>query len=361
MNKAKTISIISYTQEGENDAYKYVLKSYPRGKDYGDIKFSCQVPQKVATIDRYSNCILCECDGWLPVPVGKITDFTKLEEIWTNNSAQTIQQDVKDKKFTNCAVTHCGVINRNKHVIQHQLIIGIDDSCNLQCPSCRKELIMHESGPLYDMKLNAVNHTIDLLNNFTQPIHIILACNGDPLASHIYRPLLKKYIGLPTQTFTLFTNGLLIKKQLKNTALENRITKYKISVDAGSADVYEKVRLGGKWNILLENLEYLSGKNKLVTLVFTIQNNNYRDVLNFEKLCKKYNFNGSITQLDDWATWPSDHNQRFDSWSDMHGTFNEHNVTDPAHKNYEDCRNFVKQLKYSKLTVMPLVKERLKI
>ena len=53
-----------------------------RGKDHlVPNTYSCNRPWKTVTIDQFTNCILCVCDGWLPEPVGQITDFEKLEDI----------------------------------------------------------------------------------------------------------------------------------------------------------------------------------------------------------------------------------------------------------------------------------------
>lgn len=349
--------------------YQYVLDTYPRGlHSHQTITNSCNRPWKAVTIDTYTNCMLCICDGWLPNPVGKITDFARLEDIWTNHTAQTIQQTVTDKKFTWCAVNHCGIANHNNYESVYQLIFGIDDSCNLQCPSCRREKRMHVDGPLFAQKLQAVEHTVQLLNNFDQRIHVTLACSGDPLASHIYRPLLWSYRGKPSQSFTLFTNGLLIKKQLENTALLPRITEFRISTDAGSKAVYEQVRLGGKWESLMENFDFLhayrqsAGHNFAVNLPFVVQKNNFFDIDNFVDLCKKYNFRGSLTHLDDWGTWNRSPVADPDVWTINNGTYLEHNVSDPGHPDYQECRQRVQQARQCQLiSVTPRLAQLLEL
>lgn len=335
-------------EKDSNVAYQYNLNdsTYPRGKDLAiSVTNNCNRPSKTVTIDMYTNCMLCICDGWLPKPVGEITDFEKLEDIWHNPRALEIQQDVKDKKFTWCAVEHCGIKDHNNYEPIYQLIFGIDDSCNLHCPSCRREQRMHTSGPLYDKKLQAVKHTVNLLNKFEPRIHITLACSGDPLASHIYRPLLHSYEPKPSQTFTLFTNGLLLKKQLEKSNIRQSITNYWISVDAGSAEVYHQVRLGGDWKILMENFEFLSanrGKSQ-VLLMYVVQQKNYKDIFNFFEMCKQFNFQGNLVHLDDWGTWNNDVVAQPDVWTIKHGIFSDHNVLDFNHPEYAQCKEIVIQ------------------
>jgi hypothetical protein len=329
-------------------AYDFVMQSHPRGKDNTHpITTICNRPNKAVTIDMYTNCMLCVCDGWIPKPVGEITDFERLEDIWDNPIAKIIQEDVGSKKFTWCAVDHCGIKFQNNIEPTYHLVFGIDDSCNLYCPSCRRDQRMHTNGPLFDKKLNAVNHTVKLLEAFDPKIHIVLACSGDPLASHIYRPLIQSYNSKPSQTFTLFTNGLLLKKQLEKTSILNSITRYQISIDAGSADVYSQVRYGGNWNILMENLEFLANNkrpNANVLLFYVLQQKNYRDVFNFAKVCEQFGFCGHISQLDDWGTWNNQPTKTPDSWTIKNGIYADHNVLNPLHPEWQSCKEIMAEL-----------------
>jgi len=350
-------------EKDPNVAYRYVMNSHPRGRQQRQpITNSCNRPWKTVTIDGYNNCMLCICDGWIPKPVGKITDFKNLEDIWNNPIAHEIQNDVEEKKFTWCAVEHCGIKHHSNYESKFQIILGIDDSCNLECPSCRREKRMHTEGTLYEEKLRAVEHTVNLLNKFDKPVHIVFNCSGDPLASYISRPFLQSYVGNDKQTFTLFTNGILIKKLLPTTAIFSRINDYRISIDAGSPEIYKKVRVGGDWNTLMNSFDFLSaqGLSKYVNLQFTVQKNNFRDIDNFVKLLEKYNFRGSLTQLDDWGTWNYDTVQFPDEWTIKNGTYLEHNVLNSTHPLHQECRSIVSAAKdYPKLHLMPRLKQLL--
>lgn len=327
--------------------YAYKLNNMPRGKNIKiPITNSCNVPYRHVVVDFNSNCLICECDGWLPIPVGKVTDFESLQDLFNSPIAQVLQQDIDDKKFTWCAVEYCNIKNQNIIKRKFELAINIDESCNLNCPSCRRDSIMHISGPEVERKQQDINRIMSWLKNFNEPIHIILSGNGDPLASNIIRPLIKNYQPKSTQTFRLFTNGLLLKKQLENSPLLPNITEFSISVDAGSAEVYEKVRLGGRWKVLLENLQYLKAlqKENSVQLNFAVQNSNWHDLSNFVDLCLSHGFRANIHQLDDWGTWNSAPVDTPDSWTIVNGTYLDHNVLNRSHLNYTRCRDTVKKL-----------------
>jgi organic radical activating enzyme len=328
-------------------AQDYKLKSMPRGKDsLTNITNTCNIPNKTITVDFNSDCFICGCDGWLPISVGKVKDFDSFDQLLNSPIAKILRQDIQNKKFTWCAVDHCGIKNYNIDRARYELLINIDESCNLHCPSCRREQIMHIDGPEVESKQQDVNRIITWLEKFNEPIQIVLSGNGDPLASTIIRPLIKFYKPKSTQFFKLFTNGLLIKKQLEDSAILPNIDSFSISVDAGSGPVYETVRKGGSWKVLMENFDYLKSikKDQLIVLNFAVQKNNYKDLDNFVKLCNKYKFNGNIHHLDDWGTWNYSEVDTPDAWTLVNGTFISNNVLGNKHPNYKECQDLVKNL-----------------
>jgi wyosine [tRNA(Phe)-imidazoG37] synthetase (radical SAM superfamily) len=166
---------------------------------------------------------------------------------------------------------------------------------------------MYNSGPEYQTKLTQVQYLVGLLEQIESPIHIVMSGNGDPLASNIMRPLIHNFKPGPEQTIRLFTNGLLLEKQLTDATIVNNITQYFISIDAGSASVYEHVRRPGRWDILLKNFDFLKPlvvkTNAEVLLKFVLQQANWQDMENFVRLCQRYQFKGVINRLEDWGTW----------------------------------------------------------
>lgn len=314
-------------------ALKFTLHSMPRGRHYNEpITHSCQIPYKSLTIDLNGNCFICVCDGWLPIPVGRIQDFSSLEDIWNCTIAQTLQKDINNKKFTWCAVKHCGITERNLIVEEYQILLNIDESCNLACPSCRQAQILHTEGPEFQRKVDQTIHFIRLLENFHKPVKLTLSGNGDPFASLIVRSLITDYQPLSQHKIKLHTNGLLLKKLLPKSKLLPHISEYLISVDAGSAEVYADVRRPAQWESLIENLDFLCTLAKehksAVFLNFCYQQANFRDLKNFINLCNFYKFCGSVTALNDWGTW---------------GNFEEQNVLDPKHVLYNESNSILQE------------------
>jgi len=327
-----------------------IFANYPRGQDWPTpINNHCDQPFRVVNIDLEGDCYVCQCEAHLPVSVGNITDFDRLQDVWTNPIAIKLQQTILDRSYTYCAVQHCGIINADHVMNRYQIGINIDESCNLSCPSCRRQSINHTSGPLYHTRLAKVMHLIDLVNQFTEPVHIVMSGNGDPLASAIMRPLLLNWQPKNHQTIKLHTNGLLMKKLLPTSSILEHISEFHISVDAGSESVYEVVRRPGKFDALLENLEWLRNnrpRNAQVTLLFVVSAMNVSSIVPFADLCQRYGFTGEYTKLDNWGT--------FDN-------FDSQDVSRASHPMHSTmCQQLALVAEKSHVTISPFLKKFIK-
>jgi len=324
----------------------------PRGADFaGTITNNCRHPWQDIVVDFDLNCFICHCDAWLPIPVGKVDDFNSIREVFQSPGARELQEDIEQKKFTYCAVTHCGILDHHQAQDRYNLFVNIDESCNLACPSCRRELIMHDRGPVFEQKQQAVYRVMSWLDQFDRPINITMSGNGDCLASHIMRPLVTQYVPKPEQSFTIFTNGLLIKKQLPNAPILSAIREFRISVDAASAEVYEQVRRPGKWSVLMDNFDWLdqNGYSNRVILLFVVQQKNYTDLPFFVKMCEARGYRAFVSQLDDWATWTNDSS---DIFTIKNGTLFDNDVLNPAHPEHQACLQTIRDSKIPYATAL---------
>jgi MoaA/NifB/PqqE/SkfB family radical SAM enzyme len=297
----------------------------------------CNFAEKVLSIDNQGNCFLCICDGWLPISVGHITDFNSMEEIWQTELAKKIQKDLEDKNYTWCSVDYCGIKNMDKIVDKYYISINIDESCNLQCPTCRSFFMNFTDGKIYENKLIWANHIVKLLEKFDKPTVVAMSGNGDPFASLIYRPLLMSIKPNNQHRYRIMTNGLLLKKLLVKTSIYKNIQEYSISIDAGDAETYERVRLKGKWNMLIENLDFLKNelddKNKSVNLNFCLHKENLSSLFNFVELVERYEWTGTIQPIEDWSTLKN---------------FSEQNILNSNHSLFNDTIEKIKIISKNK-------------
>jgi MoaA/NifB/PqqE/SkfB family radical SAM enzyme len=296
---------------------RHAYSLYDRKPKQG-ITHTCNLPRKVISVDVEGNCMLCSCDAWLPISVTNILDVRHLSDVWRTDLAKKLQDDVDSKKFTWCSVNSCGVMNRDQVRDSHYISINVDESCNLACPSCRISKINWTSGPKYENRLRIAKHLLHLIDGFDDPLEVMMSGNGDPFASLIYRPLLLDMKPKENISLRLLTNGLLIKKLMPHTRMKDNIKFLDISIDAGDKHTYEKVRLGGRWETLRDNLDYVKANFKCpVTLKFVLQKNNLDSLDNFVELVDSYGFSGNIMPIEDWSSMKD---------------FKDHNVLDKNHR-----------------------------
>ena len=318
---------------------KPTWKLYDRTEKQG-ITNNCNLPFKVVSIDHDGNCMLCTCDGWLPISVCNIMDIDSFDKIWQTPRAIALQQDVSSKKFTYCSVDSCNIKNQDVLFENYYINLNYDESCNLACPTCRPQAINITSGTKYEHKLKMSKHISKLISKFDHACTINMSGNGDPFASLIYRKFLMTVEPNPKHKYRLLTNGLLLKKLLAKTKIYNNIDVIDISIDAGDQQTYERVRKGGSWPILIENLDYLKSLDldALIRLNMVVQVENFHSIKHFDKLLQKYNWNGRISRLEDWSTF----NKKQWQWR---------NISDKSHPLHGNLEQQIKNISNKKIFI----------
>ena len=143
------------------------------------------------------------------------------------------------------------------------------------------------------------------MSDVDSPINVHIGSDGDPFASLVYRYFMRNVPQHKDHKYTLMTNALLLKKQYKHskTVFDN-LTELQISIDGASKDTYEKLRLGGDWKQLNENLEFIS-KNMTfdVCLHMVVQNDNWTEIPMMLELADRYQFSRVyFNKIEDWST-----------------------------------------------------------
>jgi len=150
------------------------------------------------------------------------------------------------------------VINKNNPSID---VIEINKNCNLDCIMCKTSL---SKRPDFNMSLNLFENILKKMKrlglNFTT-LHTI----GEPLMNKNlfkYFELLRKYkIKIFLSTNVIPLNEKNIIKLLKWTDI---IHTLRFSIDGATKDVYEKIRLNGKFNMLIRNLDTFKKMNNRI-------------------------------------------------------------------------------------------------
>jgi organic radical activating enzyme len=325
-------------------AYRFADSNMSFNKDLQLKGKYCYHPFNSVTIDTRGECFVCICQAWLPISVGNILDFNSLTDIVRSPKAREIQSSIVDGTYKYCDNKTCHLIAQNELEtrLDHRpdtvnwIVFAIDDSCNLTCPSCRTEMIFVNKGEEFEHRMKISNHITKLIQEHHQFLRFTLSGDGDPFASHVYRNILENLqLTKDDQVeIEIVTNGILAKSHWdRMTGIHNHITRFKISFDAGSPEVYAITRRGGDWNKLIESSEYIikwkqkNYSDMEVVANFVVQTSNYKDIHNYVNITKKLGFEEiSFQKVVDWGKW------------DTTGVnyFVDHAVWMESHSNYQE-------------------------
>lgn len=300
----------------------------------------CPRPFDTILIDRQGSCYACECQSWLPQSIGNLQIKT-LSEIIGGKMHQYLQSSIADGTYRYCNEHQCSYIRSHEIFhgrpdrVQH-LRLAIDDSCNLRCPSCRTGMRFHKEGPAYNLGIRLADRINDWLHNHDHAIQVHMGSDGDPFASHVYRHFMEQTPKRDNIKYSILTNGLMIKDfHHKIPHIIDNLQELGVSIDGASKLTYEKLRLGGKWDKINENLEYMAKLRQKhdfrFILHFVVQKDNYHEMEDIILLGKKYNADRVwLNKIEDW---------------NVLANFGEVDIFDSSHPLHNDYKKKLEQVK----------------
>ena len=293
-----------------------------------NIKNKCPRPFDTVLIDKQGSCYACECTSWLPQSVGNL-QLKSLGEIIGSDMHQHLQGSITDGTYRFCNEHQCSYIKSGTTQwegqpggIQH-LRLAIDDSCNLRCPSCRKGMIFHKEGSAYNLGIRLADKINDWLLTFHYPMQVHIGSDGDPFASHVYRHFMQHTPQRDNIRYSMLTNGLMFREFCGTVPhIINNLQELGVSIDGASKETYEKLRLGGKWNKILEGLEYMAVLKKKhhfrFNLHMVVQQENWHEMENMLELVHKYGVDMVyFNKIEDWNTGIDFKSQNFTQFDEF--------------------------------------------
>lgn len=301
------------------------------------IERTCRKPYDTLLIDKQGSCYACECTAWLPQSIGNL-QLSSMEQILSSDMRLRLQESVNDGTYRYCNEHQCPwlkekVFDEPEGQDIRFLRLAIDQSCNLRCPSCRNTLIFHKSGNAYNLGKRLADKINHWLRDCSHDIEVHIGSDGDPFASHVYRHFMESTPKRDNIKYSILTNGLLFKDfHHKVPHVIENLNDLGISIDGATQKTYEKLRLGGNWDKINENLDvisYLKKKHQFkFTFHFVVQKDNYHEMEKIVELGKKYSTDRVwLNRITDWNT--------FDD-------FKQQDVASPDHPEYQE---FLKELK----------------
>ncbi len=291
------------------------------GEDNGYLKqFVCPLPFEHFEISYSGNVLVC-CGHWLPTSIG---NFLKdpIDKILNSERAKKIRESVTDGSYKYCNHLDCGHMIQGtlplvdqldkpatqKAVEEHDfhmegvdyLTFGLDQTCNLSCPSCRTHRIVEKVSASTEKALAVEEKLIGLLPN-VKVLHINPA--GEMLASKPSRKLLELIDDerCPDLRLDIISNGTLFTEEEWNKfpGIHNKVRSIRISIDAARKETFEKLRRLGRHEPFVENMRFLSrlratGVVPQLKFSFTYQVDNFREMPEFVDFCASMNADFAI-------------------------------------------------------------------
>jgi len=283
------------------------------------IQNRCPRPFDTVLIDKMGSCYACECQSWLPQSIGNL-QIKSLDEIIGSDMQKHLQSSIDDGTYRYCNENQCSyiksgsVLHGQPERIQH-LRLAIDDSCNLRCPSCRKGMIFHKEGSAYNLGIRLADKINEWLYNYKHAIQVHMGSDGDPFASHVYRHFMEQTPDRDNIKYSILTNGLMFK-EFYNTVphVIDNLKELGVSIDGATKETYEKLRLGGKWEKILEGLDCMAEQKQKhgfrLILHFVVQKDNYHEMETIINLGEQYGADRVwLNKIEDWGTSDDFHTQ----------------------------------------------------
>ena len=275
---------------------------------------------------------LC-CPGWLKED---IYETNNIKENFNSEKSQKIRKSILDGSYKYCDENQCPhlaglkqgklidsrFVPKNTETLKKYKLISdiemvnfcFDRSCNLQCPSCRSELINYlgKDRVGVDDKLIQVN---DELSESIKRLY--LSGSADPFYSKSFRQFLINFD--PTkypmmERIHLHTNGILWTEKLweRMKSVHPFVKSCEISIDAATKDTYEnKTRIGGNWDTLVNQLDFIINIPTIPYYIFSfvVQDSNYKEMYEFYELITNLNWNTDnnynifFNHITNWGTF----------------------------------------------------------
>lgn len=276
------------------------------------IGMKCPRPWDTLLIDRLGSCYACECQSWLPQSIGNL-QVKDLADIINSPMRGHLQQSIEDGSYRYCNEHQCSYIRSN---LMHSrtskeikyLRLAIDDSCNLSCPSCRKEMIFLKQGVAFRSRIKLADKINKWLFSYKHPIQVHIGSDGDPFASHVYRHFMEHTPRRNNIKYSILTNGLMFKEfHHRIPHVIGNLKILAVSIDGAVPETYERLRRGAKWKKLVEGVRSIAEAKRThgfeLEWHMVVQRDNWREMPAMLDLARNHDVDKvRFNRIQDWQT-----------------------------------------------------------
>jgi MoaA/NifB/PqqE/SkfB family radical SAM enzyme len=346
--------------------------------------YICAVP--FTSLEVHENTSFLCCATWL---LKYLPKTASPKECWESKEANDIRDSILDGSYRYCDTEQCpflhqletfGDVGRIEPLFHKDKVSGVlkekiekykegklqppeivqfsmDRSCNLECPSCRLELIVADSKKIKKVKSDIQNIQDTYGSDVTA---LYITGTGDPFVSVGFRDFLRNFDETKwpkLKSIHLHTNATRWSKEMWESMpnIHKYVKSCEISIDAGTKETYEtKTRINGNWDMLMENLKFISTIPSLrrIKTSFVVQQKNYKEMKQFYDLMTsifpKY-IHVYFNKITNWGTFTEEEFLKEQVCNPNHPEYKEFikevNKTLPAQKAWSNLQEFIEPKK----------------
>jgi len=253
----------------------------------------CTFPFESAQISMQGDVYVC-CPPWCnSFSLGNIYEQS-FDEIWNGEKAKELRRQFINGNYNICNLDLC-VKDCSHNIIPSEIapkpktfIFCYDATCNVKCIFCRS---CHQKQDLSYFDENMDSIITCMLENAE---NVVLSGVGEAIASPHSRKLIKRISEMfPKVKFSLISNGVLCDRtNLEELGIINKLLSVTISMHAVKKQTYDKLVLGGNFERVMKNLEFLSELKRTdrlekFILNFVVNAYNYKEMIPYIKMAEK--------------------------------------------------------------------------
>lgn len=205
------------------------------------------------------------------------------------------------------------------------LMCSFDRTCNLHCPSCRRERYIADGKQEEVLQAFAERIEAELLPHVNR---LKVAGDGEVFASRVYKGIIfNSELAKQIRQIGILSNGTLLTPSNLDRLVGNyESVKVFVSMDGCTKETAEKLRAGASFERWKENMRYLGqkreeGKVDFLAFNFVVQRDNYLEMPEYVRMCLEFHADGikfsRIKKMGEHSEEEYERMNMFDSYGNM--------------------------------------------
>lgn len=283
-------------------------------------RIRCLNPFRWLEVNQNGEVTPC-CSSWFKGDLGNINEESMID-IWNGSRFQELRESMYEggnwRKFCNAktcpqivndtwvSVDFISPTTPDQLPITPDMLISIregktemslgplqigltcDSRCNICCIMCEAPRRARSDGNLIRKALEDMKPLLPTLRR------IKLLGDGEPFFVPEVLEFMVNFDSqkYPETKFLINTNGLLFTPEIWEKLKHLKMDWVVVSIDAATKETYEKIRVGGKWELLMQNLKSLAEKHnqgsiRELLISMTVMKSNHHEMVEFAKMGKR--------------------------------------------------------------------------